>query len=506
MNRETENQQQTSVIEAAEFFDGRFDAKLWRRLEQFSLDVPENGLTFTQRLARDNAWSLAYARRACDEYKKFIYLARKAGHTVCPPDAIDQVWHLHLTYTRSYWGELCGDVLDTPLHHGPTKGGSQEQEKFYRLYEKTRQSYEQHFGTPPEDIWPPADVRFGTDLHYVRINTQKNYVIPKPTWLFGGKAVAGTVAVSALFPLAQLVANPLDWSGPQFLTLYFSLLVAAALVCVIARLATSFSDPLVSEAAASTKIGPIETAWLKGGNSLAATTAIVDLEQARAVEISGPQVQAGTHVAAVNPQHRVQKVLLQEVASAGHGRAWQKLQRDARPAMLQMRQELEEQGLAVSATQANMARALPVVLIGSLVAFGLLKIVVGISRGRPVGFLLLGEAAAVLCLVALLATIPRVTSAGKRLLRELASRTDTGRVTEKGQPVETGLLSDSTLVWSTALLGTAALANTQFSPLAAMQTNWGGSAGGSSGGCSAGDGGGGCGGGGCGGGCGGCGG
>lgn len=506
MSRGTENQQPASVVTSAEFLDAPFDAKLWRRLEQFSLDVPENGLTFTQRLARDNAWSLSYARRACDEYKKFIYLAKKAGHVVCPSDAVDQVWHMHLTYTRSYWGELCGEVLNMTLHHGPTKGGSQEQDKFYRLYENTQQSYQRHFGAPPEDIWPPADVRFGADLHYVRVNARNNYVIPKPTWLFGAKAIAGTVAVSALFPLAQLVANPLDWSGPQFLALYFGLLVAAALVCVIARLATSFSDPLVSEAAAGPQVGPIETAWLKGGNALAATTALVDLEQARAVELVGTDVQAGSHVAAVNPKHRVQKVLLQEVASSGHGSSWQRLQRDVRPAMLQMRQELEGQGLVVSSTQANMARALPFILLGSLFAFGLLKVIVGLSRGRPVGFLLVGEVAAVACLAAFLATIPRLTPAGKRLLRERASRTELARDVKNGEPVETGLLSDSTLVWSTALIGTAALSDTQFSPLAQAQTQWGGSAGSSAGGCSAGDGGGGCGGGGCGGGCGGCGG
>ena len=99
---------------------------LWRRLEAFQLDDASASLTFTRRLARENDWEPAYARRVVDEYKRFVFLAMTAGHEVTPSDEVDQAWHLHLTYTRSYWGGLCGEVLGRPLHHGPTKGGADE--------------------------------------------------------------------------------------------------------------------------------------------------------------------------------------------------------------------------------------------------------------------------------------------------------------------------------------------------------------------------------------------
>ena len=80
------------------------------------------GLSFSQRLARENGWSLADARRRIDEYRRFLYLAARAGHCVTPSDSIDQVWHQHLVYTENYWVDLCGEVLPAPLHHGPTRG------------------------------------------------------------------------------------------------------------------------------------------------------------------------------------------------------------------------------------------------------------------------------------------------------------------------------------------------------------------------------------------------
>ena len=54
--------------------------QLWRKIEAVNLDGPSAQLTFTQRLARENGWSLHDARRVVDEYKKFLFLAACAGH------------------------------------------------------------------------------------------------------------------------------------------------------------------------------------------------------------------------------------------------------------------------------------------------------------------------------------------------------------------------------------------------------------------------------------------
>ena len=67
---------------------------LYQRLQGFSLVEPDSQLSFSQRLARDNGWSLSYAQRAIAEYKKFAFLSVVAGHPVTPSDQIDRVWHL----------------------------------------------------------------------------------------------------------------------------------------------------------------------------------------------------------------------------------------------------------------------------------------------------------------------------------------------------------------------------------------------------------------------------
>jgi hypothetical protein len=155
-------------------------AKLYQRLQAFSLDKPDADLPFSKRLARDNGWSAKYTQRVIEEYKKFTFLAVAAGHPVTPSDQVDQVWHLHLTYTHSYWDEFCPNVLQTPLHHGPTRGGRNEHNKFNDWYSKTLASYEHFFGqAPPPDIWSPPHIRFGRDIHFVRVNTQQNWILPK---------------------------------------------------------------------------------------------------------------------------------------------------------------------------------------------------------------------------------------------------------------------------------------------------------------------------------------
>jgi hypothetical protein len=98
---------------------------------------------------------------------------------VTPSDAVDQAWHLHLCYTRSYWQDLCRDTLGFPLHHGPTKGGQDEREKYDDWYRRTLASYRKAFGEePPESIWPRAEVRF-EKRDFRRIDASSHFIVRK---------------------------------------------------------------------------------------------------------------------------------------------------------------------------------------------------------------------------------------------------------------------------------------------------------------------------------------
>lgn len=180
---------------------------IWLSLKNFGIDSPNTDLTFVKRLARENGWGLNFAERVFDEYKKFIYLAVTAGHQVTPSDQVDQVWHLHLAYTQSYWINLCEGILKRHLHHGPTKGGRDEDEKYYDWYSRTLASYRQTFGHhPPSDIWPSPEERFDRKNCFVRLNSNDYWLIKKPGFdinkaiasvgalLFSGLAVAACTA------------------------------------------------------------------------------------------------------------------------------------------------------------------------------------------------------------------------------------------------------------------------------------------------------------------------
>jgi len=158
-----------------------FDSQLLEKITAFDIGNPNDALTFEQRLQRENGWSAAYTQRAIKEYKRFLYLAATAKVSVTPSDTIDQVWHMHLTYTRSYWQQFCRDVLQKDLHHMPTTGGTAEKETFFQQYQLTLQRYQTLFNEqPPTDIWPDA-ARYGqSDKRHVRVNQARHWVIRKP--------------------------------------------------------------------------------------------------------------------------------------------------------------------------------------------------------------------------------------------------------------------------------------------------------------------------------------
>lgn len=181
------------------------ETTLQNRISQFSIDHGDEELTFAARLGRENGWTPAFTVRVIAEYKRFLFLAVVADHPVTPSDPVDQAWHLHLTYTRSYWDRLCGEVLERPLHHGPTRGGQAESTKYADQYGRTLASYQSYFGEkPPADIWPSAAERFGADVHFQRVNTMRNWLIPVPRVLAGIRTKAFVIFATGLGSAAMI--------------------------------------------------------------------------------------------------------------------------------------------------------------------------------------------------------------------------------------------------------------------------------------------------------------
>lgn len=179
----------------------------WQAISAVPLDVEDAAFPFSARLARDNGWSEIFARRVIEEYRRFCYLAVTSGREVTPSDEVDQAWHLHLTYSRHYWGTWT-EALGAPLHHGPTAGGGQERSRYRDNYEATLARYEEAFGeTPPSDIWPSVHDRFRNPGAFRRLDTSKHLILPKRPALSIGAAGAALGAGVLVFGASGLPAD-----------------------------------------------------------------------------------------------------------------------------------------------------------------------------------------------------------------------------------------------------------------------------------------------------------
>ena len=155
-------------------------AALRDRLFAYRIGPEDAAFSFSERLSRENRWTADFASRVIREYLRFCYLAVTQGRDVTPSDAVDQVWHLHLTYSRDYWQRFCPEVLGMELHHGPTAGGQVERARYYEQYAQTLALYEDAFGEPPPpDIWSSAARRFGVDPFAFRVNPKDTFVFPR---------------------------------------------------------------------------------------------------------------------------------------------------------------------------------------------------------------------------------------------------------------------------------------------------------------------------------------
>ena len=128
---------------------------LWTLLTDMKIEGSGAERRFEEALAAEKNWSLDFAECVTREYRRFLYLAASSAGEITPSRAVDAAWHLHLTYSRHYWDELCGRILGRPLHHNPSTGAAADEERFARQYEETLALYRRTFGqTPPADIWP----------------------------------------------------------------------------------------------------------------------------------------------------------------------------------------------------------------------------------------------------------------------------------------------------------------------------------------------------------------
>ena len=433
------------------------------RVDAYAFDRPEEAVTFTARLRKQTGWSQRRAARAVVEYRRFVILAVAASHTVSPSHDVDEVWHLHLTETRRYWGEFCTEVLGKPLHHDPSRGGGEEDAQYHALYLRTLDSYQRLFDEPaPVDVWPR----------------------PKPSLVWRARsAVVRLRSIPALLLLAGCAvfdsSQPGAIQGPQFIVGYLVLVVLGLIVLGM------WVSSLMRETglgAPATSLGSYELAWLAGGKQRVLAAVMLQLAQKGSItfDSKGAKAVQGSPVAADGPP--LEAAVYDAIASGKYVGS-----PGVVAALAQLQARLETAGLLASKATRGRAAGAAWLLAGSIFLIGAVRLLFGIMHHRPSGFLIMAVILMPIVAVIITSAMTRRTSAGKRVLGEARAAT----------PRATGLKEgDAALLRNLALFGATVVAVEAFGGYRSFVTAaFAGSDGGSSSSS--------CGGGGCGGGCGG---
>jgi uncharacterized protein (TIGR04222 family) len=358
----------------------------------FDFDDGDPSFRFVDRLARENAWTLSYAEKVVCEYRRFLVLAALLPHEVTPSEDVDQAWHLHLTFTQSYWQRLCRETLGFPLHHHPTRGGVDERTKFDGWYNRTLEAYENLFHVaPPDDIWPSSEQRFSNTGASRWIDTSRHWVVKKPTLR---RLINANWFIVPMVPATTLIGQRdlLDLDGPSFLIVYAVLVILGVVASLIIRMAYSKVDPEDVPALEH----PLEIACLAGGRQrsiLAALTALIHRGNLVVEDGASP---GELHCGKPLPNHvtRLERLLFDAVGADG-GSAIENVVRNGDTEADVIADSLRERGLMQpDSSEAWQRRGIPCCIMGAVAMFGLVRLWAGISQEKPVGclFLLLGGA------------------------------------------------------------------------------------------------------------------
>ncbi|MCI0703270.1 MAG: TIGR04222 domain-containing membrane protein [Planctomycetia bacterium] len=471
-------------------------ADLFARIMAFDIDDGETALPFAARLAREQGWSRTFADRVITEYKRYVFLAVTSGITVCPSEDVDAAWHLHLTYTRSYWKRFCGEVLNRPLHHEPTKGGPAEAEKHLKMYAETLSAYRQAFGeSPPADIWPSAKERFGEDIRHRVVNTGRNWVIPKPPVKRVAQFALAFVLIALFVPGCNGGMNPFALQKTDFLYVLLPALLGAAFFGRVIRNVMRTPNPQPEDD--EIELNWEQSAYMAGGAGRLTSAAIARLvERALAKVADDNKTLARAMPIPATDVSAVEKAVLQSLPVSNDVTSLKPVETAVEAAFATEAEKLAEAGITLStARQAGIgcAAIVPVALV--LLCLALPRLIMGLNAGNPVKYLIIasifgGMVASVIAIVGAI----RLTNRGTALLERQKERHGGLKAGSRWEPqADAGM--------AVALFGTAVLAGTSIALLQSWyprQTSEG-----SSGGCGSGCGSGCGGGGGCGGGCGG---
>lgn len=207
--------------------------------------------------------------------------------------------------------------------------------------------------------------------------------------------------------------NPFDWYGPEFLLFYvfFSVLVIGGMVWLRNK----------NESGPTPKLelsDPYLIAYLRGGANEVLRVAIVSLVDRNLLSDNGSKLMTRMKVTPDRARHPVEKALIEYFKSEAEANSVFSnagLENACEP----YRARLESVGLVPDDATRNARQLLLIIAILLLVAVALIKISIGVSRERPVTFLIILMVVAVI--IPFFVWSPRLTARGKSALEDIQS-------------------------------------------------------------------------------------
>ena len=88
---------------------------LWLRLAFLEREGGPSAAALHRLVERETGWTPDRVRAIIEEYRRFLFLAMRAGHAVAPPPAIERVWNLHIAHAPNYWEVLSQLITERPV-------------------------------------------------------------------------------------------------------------------------------------------------------------------------------------------------------------------------------------------------------------------------------------------------------------------------------------------------------------------------------------------------------
>lgn len=375
----------------------------WSAIQSWLSDDSLLRRRFLQQLAEKTGWSPAKLEQGIEEYRRFCLLAVVLDAHVVPGPAIDEIWHLHLTYTREYWDDFCPNRLGLKLHHQPSLGRPGEGAALRHGYAETLHAYAALFGSPPEAWWPA-----------LRASPRRRFFWPdlRRRWL-------AALSLTGLLVTGLAWANPahalgiLDWTGPQFLTLFLPLIPVSMGLAWFTRWRMRSAEGSASRTVGEPSVWSI--AWLAGGEQRVMDAAVAELHRRGAIEWN----ESSGKLRSTGQKVEDDPVLNAALVVAARDKGVEFKSGTKSTAFHGLRKDLELRGWLLPEHVGRGIARVSALFPAALLALGVVKIGIGISRDKPVAILVI--ACVVLAIVTLLFLFirPSVTPQGKKALADL---------------------------------------------------------------------------------------